>query len=123
MKRALLILLFVLALIPVGAVFGQSSSANFVTQRFVIGAGDSAESTNYKLSSVIGQATTDHAASSNFKVSSGFLTPGASIPTSIGLASSASQSLLPFWILLGAALTLLVSAFLISRRASSKQTV
>ncbi len=121
MKQILLILLFVLALIPVGIVAGQSSSANFVTKRFVVDAGDSTSSSSFSLTAVVGQATTDLANSSSFKVSGGFLTQRNSLPTSVALLPGASQSLLPFWIMIATGMTLLLATLVIHRRAASRE--
>lgn len=73
-KHKLLIFIFALVLIPIGVVVAQSSTS-YVTQRYVLAGGGSANSANFAVVSVIGQTTTDVAGSSNFKVSGGFLHP------------------------------------------------
>ncbi len=72
--RNLLLIVLGLLLITVRVV-GAQSSANYVMQRFVIVGGGSADSANYAVTSVFGQATTDVVASPNYKVSGGFLFP------------------------------------------------
>ncbi len=74
MQRKLLLLALVLLLMPVGLVAAQSST-NYVTQRFVIVGGGSADSASFSVTSVIGQPATDIVNSSNYKVSGGFLHP------------------------------------------------
>ena len=74
MKRKMMFFLIAILLISGGIVVAQSSS-NFVVQRHVIGSGGVAASTNYKVTSVIGQQDTDVGNSANFKVSAGFLHP------------------------------------------------
>jgi hypothetical protein len=71
-QRKLLLLALVLLLLPVGMVAAQSSTS-FEMQRFVTVGGGSADSANYKVTSVIGQPVTDVAESSNYRVSGGFL--------------------------------------------------
>ncbi len=73
MRRNLLLLALVLALlIPVGMVAAQSS-ANFTAQHTVIAGGGRAGSASFGVVSVIGQPVTDVARSANYTVSGGFL--------------------------------------------------
>ncbi len=73
-QRKLYFLVLVLLLISVGIVVAQSSN-NFTLERFVTMSGGTADSTNYKVDSVIGQPATDVVVSSSYKVSGGFLYP------------------------------------------------
>ena len=73
-QRKLLILTLALLLLSVGIVSAQTS-ANFVTQRFVMIGGDSAGSANYEVTSVFGQPAVQVVESPNYSVSAGFLQP------------------------------------------------
>lgn len=74
MKLKFILFLIVLLVVSVGIVAGQSSS-NFVVQRHVVGSGGVSNSANFKVTSVIGQTSTDVGTSTNFKISAGFLHP------------------------------------------------
>lgn len=80
-QRKVLLLALALLLIPVGLVAAQSST-NFVTERFVVVGGGSADSASFSVTSVIGQPATDLVNSSNYKVSGGFLYPALQVPSS-----------------------------------------
>lgn len=73
-QRKLLLLALVLLVIPIGMVAAYSS-ANFVTQRFVLVGGGASDSASFSITSVIGQPATDVVDSANYKVSGGFLFP------------------------------------------------
>ena len=73
-RRKFLPFLFMLLMVSGGVVVAQSST-NFIMQRFETASGGMAESTNYKVSAVIGQPVTDLGDSSNYQVSDGFLFP------------------------------------------------
>ena len=89
MRNRILLLLLLLALLaPVAMLTAQSSSSGYVMQRFVLVGGGSAESSGYKTTAVIGQASVGQASSANYKISSGFLAP-------IGNTSTKS---FPIWI-------------------------
>jgi hypothetical protein len=80
-QRKVLLLALALLLTPVGLVAAQSST-NFVTERFVVVGGGSADSASFSVTSVIGQPATDLVNSSNYKVSGGFLYPSLQEPFS-----------------------------------------
>lgn len=73
-RYKILLLALVLVLIPVGIV-GAQSSANYAVQRSIALGGGVSDSANFKVTAVIGQADTDLADSSSYKVSAGFLFP------------------------------------------------
>lgn len=78
MQRKLLFFALAILLICVEIVAAQSS-ANYVTHRFVMGSGSSADSAHFTVTSLFGQPATDVVSSPNYKVSGGFLHPLAQI--------------------------------------------
>lgn len=91
-QRRLLLLVFVLLLIPVGMVSSQSS-ASFVSHRFVMLGGGTADSAGYSVTTVIGQPATDITSSASYKVSGGFLQPhGRPANTATATATSTATS-------------------------------
>ena len=74
MKRKLIILALLVLLIPFTSVEAYSS-ANYNNHRFVVVGGDSASSSSFSGTIVIGQPATGVGTSSNYKVTVGFLHP------------------------------------------------
>ena len=74
MKNKLLWVALAVVAIPIGMVAAQSST-RYVTHRIAVVGGGSAESANYSVISVFGQAAIEVASGQNFKVSGGFLFP------------------------------------------------
>ena len=117
-KIYLLILLFIV-LLPVRSIFSQSSSTNYITQRFVVVSGDSADSAHYKSTSVVGQPATDVTISRNYKVNGGFLFPRTNtIPTAISVSTTADSPALPLSLIIVTAILLLTVAAYLHRHQS-----
>ena len=73
-QRKLLLFALALLLISIGVVAAQTAT-NYSTQRFVMVGGGSADSANYTVTSVLGQAATGVVDSPNYKITGGFLHP------------------------------------------------
>ena len=116
MKRYLIFALL-LTLLPAGIAAGQATSNNFTLHRFTAVGGGSADSDSYRLTSVVGQGSTGLARSRNYRILGGFLFPLPEIiPTAVELSESGSESLTPFWLLVGSAGALLLATGYLRRK-------